>query len=91
MVRALDGARSARLRRDVTLALAVPPRSAASLVHARSRMNQPNEPPKPPVREAPKPVNPDPKTHPIHREVPVQPIHQGQDGTDPKHPIKQAP
>ena len=31
------------------------------------------------------PLNPDPKSHPIHREVPVQPIHEG---TDPKQPVR---
>jgi len=34
---------------------------------------------------APEPLNPDPKAHPIHREVPVQPIHEG---TDPKRPVR---
>jgi hypothetical protein len=31
------------------------------------------------------PVNPDPKAHPMHPKVPVQPIPQG---TDPKAPVK---
>jgi hypothetical protein len=31
------------------------------------------------------PLNPDPKSHPIHREVPMQPIHEG---TDPKPPVR---
>lgn len=50
---------------------------------------QPTAPEKTTTPEThPAPVNPDPKTHPMHREVPVQPIHEG---TDPKQPIKQAP
>jgi hypothetical protein len=32
-----------------------------------------------------KPLNPDPKSHPMHREVPLQPIHEG---TDPKQPVR---
>lgn len=30
------------------------------------------------------PVNPDPKSHPIHPAVPMQPIHEG---TDPSTPV----
>lgn len=30
------------------------------------------------------PVNPDPKAHPIHPRIPLQPIHEG---TDPKTPV----
>lgn len=55
-------------------------------------MNDPKRPPLPSTRGAPPstpstpaPVDPDPKSHPIHREVPVQPIHEG---TDPKRPVK---
>ena len=57
-------------------------------------MNTPNQEPQTQTEPekkttpGPAPVNPDPKTHPMHREVPVQPIHEG---TDPKQPIKQAP
>jgi hypothetical protein len=76
--------------RDVTLVLR---RAAASVVQRSQRMNHPNEPqppkPNPSPQEEPKPaVNPDPKTHPIHREVPTQPIHEG---TDPKQPVKPSP
>jgi hypothetical protein len=46
----------------------------------------PNQSPsKSPASPAPEPLNPDPKSHPIHREVPVQPIHEG---TDPKQPVR---
>ena len=46
----------------------------------------PNQPAQqPPSHQAPTPLNPDPKSHPIHREVPVQPLHEG---TDPKQPVK---
>lgn len=37
-----------------------------------------------PVPEPTSPVNPDPKAHPIHPKIPVQPIHEG---TDPKTPV----
>lgn len=40
--------------------------------------------------DQPTPVNPDPKTHPIHPNIPNQPIHeplQTGEGTDPKRPI----
>jgi hypothetical protein len=52
-------------------------------------MNDPKKPAvpsgNPTVREPSKPLDPDPKSHPIHREVPVQPIHEG---TDPKQPVR---
>ncbi len=48
---------------------------------------KPNSP-QPPTPPRPKrdhgAVDPDPKAHPIHRDVPPQPIEQG---TDPKHPV----
>lgn len=41
--------------------------------------------PQPGTKPAPaSPVNPDPKAHPIHAPIPVQPIHEG---TDPKQPV----
>lgn len=56
------------------------------------RMSEPKNPTvpnapgtQPATPNAPAPLNPDPKSHPIHREVPVQPIHEG---TDPKQPVK---
>lgn len=41
----------------------------------------------PGARNAPgrQPLNPDPKSHPIHRDVPPQPLHEG---TDPKQPVR---
>lgn len=46
----------------------------------------PNVPGSPaPATPNKEPLNPDPKSHPIHREVPVQPIHEG---TDPKQPVR---
>ena len=53
-------------------------------------MNTPKNPSTPATtpnqqpQQSPAPVNPDPKSHPIHREVPTQPIHEG---TDPKQPV----
>jgi hypothetical protein len=37
-----------------------------------------------PGQQPASPVNPDPKAHPIHPPIPVQPIHEG---TDPKTPV----
>lgn len=45
----------------------------------------PEVPPRPHERPA---VNPDPKVHPVHREVPAQPPHEG---TDPKQPVRESP
>ncbi|MBX3213913.1 MAG: hypothetical protein KF850_17900 [Labilithrix sp.] len=46
---------------------------------------EPGEPTKtPPEKQPASPVNPDPKSHPIHPPIPVQPIHEG---TDPKTPV----
>lgn len=46
----------------------------------------PKRPSAPPGRQqAPAPLDPDPKSHPIHREIPTQPIHEG---TDPRQPVK---
>ena len=45
----------------------------------------PSTNPNPQQQPAKQPLNPDPKSHPIHREVPVQPIHEG---TDPKQPVR---
>jgi hypothetical protein len=59
------------------------PSSAAS---ACSKV--PEAPPEPqqspPGSQPTSPVNPDPKAHPIHAPIPVQPIHEG---TDPKTPV----
>ena len=54
-------------------------------------MNTPKNPsvpattPNAPTTPNKEPLNPDPKSHPIHREVPLQPIHEG---TDPKQPVR---
>ena len=54
-------------------------------------MNTPKNPsvpsttPNAPNAPSQQPLNPDPKSHPIHREVPLQPIHEG---TDPKKPVR---
>jgi hypothetical protein len=63
-----------------------------------STMNDPKKPavpsttPNAPAGPRPNPqspLDPDPKSHPIHREVPVQPIHEGAvPGTDPKKPVR---
>jgi hypothetical protein len=45
----------------------------------------PNTNPTPGAPAPSQPLNPDPKSHPIHREVPTQPIHEG---TDPKQPVR---
>jgi hypothetical protein len=45
---------------------------------------QPNKPDEVPGQQPTSPVNPDPKAHPIHPAIPVQPIHEG---TDPAKPI----
>jgi hypothetical protein len=42
---------------------------------------QPGQPAQQPIHA---PVDPDPKAHPIHPEIPMQPIHEG---TDPTRPI----
>jgi hypothetical protein len=41
------------------------------------------QPARRPIHER-EPVNPDPKTHPIHPAIPSQPIHEG---TDPPKPV----
>jgi hypothetical protein len=57
-------------------------------VHESSVMTSPKKPaPHPPQRgiKAPNILDPDPKAHPMHRDVPTQPIHEG---TDPKQPVR---
>ncbi len=39
----------------------------------------------PPAKQPPNVLDPDPKAHPMHRDVPRQPIHEG---TDPKQPVR---
>lgn len=61
---------------------------AASVVHVRGPMNQPDKkPPSHPPREEPKPKNPDPKAHPMHIQEPIEP----EQGADPKQPVKIEP
>ena len=54
-------------------------------------MNLPRKPPppaqpeRPRRRQGPEPVNPDPKTHPIHPAIGPEPIREG---TDPPKPVK---
>lgn len=67
--------------------------AASGTRNARSRGMLPR-PSQPQPKEEPKksepgvqplsPVNPDPKAHPIHPPIPVQPIHEG---TDPARPV----
>lgn len=49
-------------------------------------MNNPSNPQNPNTNPVVphEPIDPDPKGHPIHPEIPMQPIHEG---TDPKQPI----
>ncbi len=53
---------------------------------AAAPMPRPKVPPQHP-HERP-PVNPDPKVHPVHREMPPEPI---QEGTDPRQPLRETP
>lgn len=55
----------------------------ARLLHVIRRMNPKDPRPKTPKREHPA-IDPDPKAHPMQRDVPPQPIEKG---TDPKHPV----
>ncbi len=45
---------------------------------------QPTQPTLPSEQPIHAPVNPDPKSHPIHPAIPTQPIHEG---TDPSTPV----
>lgn len=46
--------------------------------------NVPNSEPKNPNQPHKPSTDPDPKAHPIHAPIPVQPIHEG---TDPSNPV----
>jgi hypothetical protein len=46
----------------------------------RQQPAQPQQPGQQPAHPA---VNPDPKSHPIHQEIPMQPIHEAGDPSTP--------
>ncbi len=53
-------------------------------MHATANEKNPDQATEPTTQPIHAPVNPDPKSHPIHPEIPIQPIHEG---TDPSTPI----